>query len=620
MNDDTLSRSTYAAGSAELDYAIIVASVAGVQVAPLSPGTPVLLGRQSPATLLVNDPGLSRNHARFEVDGGEVWVEDLRSTNGTYINGTRIARAQILPHDEVTIGAITISLRVTPRLEHHDASGIESHDVFEMLLKHEVARALGFNRRVSVLMLRCEAPDVARFVATCTTLKRHLRMVDRVALYAPDTAEVLLPESDRAESASVAGTVLEQCMMVGMPLAHGLACYLDDASSADELMEAARLPLRKGSRLQTPVAPAPLDELRRLAETTAPALISGEIGTGKQVAARMLHDLSALRRGPFVAVRCGAIPEAHVESVLSGQAIAAQGGTLLIDEIADLSLASQVILLRLLDSGARIIATTKKKIEVLAIEGKIRRELVTRFHLMSLRLKPLRDRRDVIEPLTAHFLALANEDNACRVTQISGDAILALSSHDWPGNVRELRNVIERAVVVAQAGAITRAELPERFQSRGRLDGRLIAPPVLMLESSISSSMVPSVTDETDLRTMLQRFEVTIIEDALVRTNGNQSLAAELLGMPRRTLVHKLKSYEIVRRPGSSQSRSGAVMLGEDGRPLDFRTQLERYEESIIRRVLDACGGDIALAARRLGVTEQTLSKKVRSKSDAPAQ
>jgi DNA-binding NtrC family response regulator len=196
--------------------------------------------------------------------------------------------------------------------------------------------------------------------------------------------------------------------------------------------------------------------------------------------------------------------------------------------------------------------------------------------------------------------------------------------------VRELRNVIERAVVVAQSGLITPEELPDRIQGRGHRErGPTSSPAAIQIPETptgdlfIAKPRAESTTQEfevpfehTDLKTRLQRFEATMIEDALARTGGNQSLAAELLAMPRRTLVHKIKIYAIERRrDGRAHQRSAEVMLGPDGLPLDFRTQLERYEETLIRVMLDGCGGNLGLAARKLGIPEHALAKKTQSKS-----
>jgi DNA-binding NtrC family response regulator len=288
-----------------------------------------------------------------------------------------------------------------------------------------------------------------------------------------------------------------------------------------------------------------------------------------------------------------------------------------LDEIGDLSLPAQATLLRAIETkrvmpvgssneievDVRILAATHRNLDDMCSAGTFRSDLLFRLNTLTLKLPPLRERKEELEPLTEHFIERANRDNECHVRAISEEALDLLLVHDWPGNVRELRNVIERAVVLAGGGVITPDELPDRLRGRSKQPapipiGELIDVPTDRLK-----------LDGLDLKSQMQRFEVSVIKDALARSGGNQSRAAELLVMPRRTLVHKLKTYGISRQ---AQFDGGSTMLlGEDGLPLDFAAQIAHQELAIIRRTLDRCHGDQARAARLLGIAPKVLARKL---------
>src|SRR5687767_15211554 len=150
---------TDAGGAAgDLQFSLVVYSEAGVQVAPLLPRQPLLIGRQPPSDLIIPDASLSRRHAKFELVDDEVWVEDLESTNGTFLNGERMERSRVVPRDEVHLGAVSVALRLTSRAEER-ARGLETHDLFQALLRYEVTRAVTFGRGVALLMIRAASGD-----------------------------------------------------------------------------------------------------------------------------------------------------------------------------------------------------------------------------------------------------------------------------------------------------------------------------------------------------------------------------------------------------------------------------------------------------------------------------
>jgi DNA-binding NtrC family response regulator len=297
-------------------------------------------------------------------------------------------------------------------------------------------------------------------------------------------------------------------------------------------------------------AGASMDRVRWLvgevAPTEATVLISGESGTGKELLARYIHLVSPRRNGPFVAVNCAAIPENLMESELfghergaftgasatrQGRFELASGGTLMLDEIGEMVLPMQVKLLRVLQersfqrvggsreihANVRILAATNRDLAQEIVTGRFREDLFYRLNVFPVTLPSLRDRRDAIDLLADFFVRLHARSMGKRVTGITLSARKALRAYNWPGNIRELQNVMERAVILAR-GEVTIAELPELL--------RLAANGLLPEESGL-----------------LKEVERQAILAALKATAGNRRLAADRLGISRRTLQYRLKEY-----------------------------------------------------------------------------
>ncbi len=291
----------------------------------------------------------------------------------------------------------------------------------------------------------------------------------------------------------------------------------------------------------------------RVAASDINVLILGETGVGKELLAEALHRGSARSDQPLVRVNCAALAPSLVESELFGHEKgaftgaagarpglieAAHGGTLFLDEVGELPLPLQAKLLRVLEDrqvlrvGAqraraidlRFVAATHRDLRAEISSGEFRRDLYYRLNGISLTIPPLRERVVEIGPLASHFLTAASP--SARQASLSPAVLAALEGHDWPGNVRELRNAIARAALVAGDRPVALDDLPEEVMARRR----------------------PSPAEGTDLRDEIEALERRRIEDALARTQGNQTHAALLLGMPRRTLVLRLKEYGIERK------------------------------------------------------------------------
>jgi transcriptional regulator with PAS, ATPase and Fis domain len=294
-------------------------------------------------------------------------------------------------------------------------------------------------------------------------------------------------------------------------------------------------------------------------------LITGETGSGKEVAARAIHARSRRCRGPFLCLNCAAIPASLLESFLfgyvkgaftgadrdtTGMLEAAHGGTLLLDEIGELTASAQAALLRFLDQrritrlgstrerpvDVRILAATNRDINRMCSAGTFREDLLHRINAVNVRVPPLREREEDILPLAQRFLAQACQANHRDVEGFEPEAARVLRWYRWPGNVRELRNVIERAVVLSSKPLIRVEDLPEGLQGLHEPDQKQTVP-VDPIECTAGADL--------DLRQRVTRIEAELIIEALRRTGGNRTAAARLLCIPIRTLSRKMETYKI---------------------------------------------------------------------------
>ncbi len=300
----------------------------------------------------------------------------------------------------------------------------------------------------------------------------------------------------------------------------------------------------------------------RVADSDAVVLITGETGTGKELVAETLHQSSRRRRGPLVRVNCAALPESLLESELfghekgaftgaierrKGRFEIADGGTIFLDEIGELSPSTQKKLLRVLQFGkfervggnatittdARVVAATNRDLEAEVRAGRFREDLYYRLNVIRIELPPLRERRTDIPALVAHFLDRFRAAPGAPPAKISAEAMQRLLVADWPGNVRQLQNVIQRAVVLSA--------------------GRVITPDLLDPDQATPAAAAPPggldihalVRDGVPLKTVLADVERGMIEEALRQSGGNRSEAARMLHIYRRLLYEKMEAYGI---------------------------------------------------------------------------
>jgi transcriptional regulator with PAS, ATPase and Fis domain len=280
-------------------------------------------------------------------------------------------------------------------------------------------------------------------------------------------------------------------------------------------------------------------------------LIEGASGTGKELFARAVHNLSRRKAKKFIALNCGALPDNLLESELfgykagaftdarrdkPGRFALAEGGTIFLDEIGDISPAMQARLLRVLQervyeplggvepvkTDVRVIAATNKSLSKLVEQGRFREDLFYRIHVIRIELPSLRDRREDIPLLVEHFIARFNRLKGKDISGVSDDVLTRLMEHGFPGNVRELENIIEHAFVLCQGGVVELKHLPPSFRG-GALGEALRIGKAMTLES----------------------MERLLILDALKRSNGNRQKAARELGINPSTLFRKLKTLKL---------------------------------------------------------------------------
>ena len=294
----------------------------------------------------------------------------------------------------------------------------------------------------------------------------------------------------------------------------------------------------------------------KVAPTDSSVLVLGESGTGKELIARVLHEQSPRRRKPLVPIHCGAIPAALLESEIFGRASQsrpgrlelADGGTIFLDEIGEMSLPLQVKLLRVLQErvfepvGAvrtmpvdvRVIAASHKDLAREVAEGRFREDLYYRLNVVELHLPPLRDRRSDIPRLLEFFNARLAESRGRSVKGFAGDVITRLTNYRWPGNVCELENIVERLAVFCEGEIVELEDLPRKILDDRRAGDDL---PVDLPDGGL------------DLRQLLSDIEDRLIRQALDRTGWNKNQAASLLRMNRTTLVEKLKKRDMLTPP-----------------------------------------------------------------------
>jgi two-component system response regulator HydG len=334
-----------------------------------------------------------------------------------------------------------------------------------------------------------------------------------------------------------------------------------------------------------------IGRLKDIAPTSATVLIQGETGTGKELVAKAIHMNSPRKNKPFVAMNCTALNENLLEDELFGHEAGsytgadrmrkgrfehANGGTLFLDEVGDMPAALQSKLLRVLENGevfrigsnepikvnVRLLSATNRDLTAAVSQGAFRQDLYYRLKVVAIQLPPLRERREDLPLLTAHFIKEFNQRHGKRVTGVTEPLRKAMAAYDWPGNVRELRNLVESMLVQDRDAVLGMDDLQEG-DSLGRL-------PVAAQQPAGRGNL---------LGRPLTEVERYYIEQALLLTNGNREEAARMLGIGERTLYRVIQEWK---------------------------------NQDKIHQALAASGGNVSLAARELGIKEEALKRKMK--------
>ena len=556
----------------------------------------IVVGRASEAALRVQDPSVSRQHARFRIARGEVLIEDLGSHNGTRVNGERItAPRRLLSGDVIVLCDVAIIYQLnhqghhgpgqsqTPRVRplHEDLT------VLRHRLEEEVERALSSHRPVSLCALWTGVLAGSARSKLAHELGAALRVIDVAAWGGTDHLIVLLPDSE-AQGAHAAAARLVDAAAAVVPLARaGLAGCPSDGYDVDALLSGARAAMDGAPPGQIGQAAAAVQTLSigdrtvvladpamvrlyklidRLAQSDLPVLITGETGSGKEIAAQTLHTRSRRAAQRLVSINCAALPESLAESELFGHekgsfsgAVAAKqglleaahGGTVFFDEIGELPPAVQAKLLRVLETkklmrvgevrertvDVRIIAATNRKLAEESTAGRFRQDLFFRLSSAVLVLPPLRDRQRELPILARTFLAEACARAGRSPLLIAPAAMDLLLRYSWPGNLRELRNAMDYAATVVTEPVLEPEHLPAPILLALTTPSSARQPE----EESSSLAQLARVILRLPVSDKLDAIESALVSAAMTLASGNKSAAARLLGVHRKVVERRME-------------------------------------------------------------------------------
>ena len=531
---------------------------------------PLVIGSALECDLRLSHPTVSRRHAELSLAEGEVWVHDLDSSNGTFLDSRRVEHASVPPGCPIAFGSVALVLEAVPDLEVEPAVTFDLPAALPAPPAATTARArvldeFAFDHLPALVRKVVEGADATAVAqAGGAGLFTALPCLE-VSITTEGGGVLFEARRDSAADGPGAPAVARSGLLrVSAVFAHAnsAAMFAPLVRAVADLAHLAgdREPLRApeaeplSPRLPEPPSIVPevqrlYAEAARVARGDVGVLICGESGTGKEVLARFIHAGSRQARGPFVALNCAALPRDLLETELfgiergvatgvearAGKFELAHGGTLFLDEIGDMALETQARILRVLQEGevcriggaaprkaaVRVVAATNRDVDVLRSEGRFREDLYYRIATWVAEVPPLRRRREDIPNLAAHFLMRAAASRELRVQGISRAAMDALAACEWPGNVRQLEKEMGRAVLFLSDGDL--------------LDTGRLGPAVGRSSPSAAGS----------LDALLERVERQAIAKALQTAGGDVERAAEALGLSRSTLYRRMKQLAI---------------------------------------------------------------------------
>jgi DNA-binding NtrC family response regulator len=591
----TTLQSTPQEGTSSSRRYLLAFETGGTRVIDLPAHGRLVIGRSPEVDVVVDDESVSRRHAELSIAGSEVTITDLDSRNGTEVARRRIAgTTSVKPGDVVTLGSLTVV--VGDATEPQRRAGLLMHTEFEARLRSRLEAARGNQVSVALYLVQASvAPD--RILGA---LHGVLGADALVGVHATHLLEVATGVSKGAKGALLGSSLQHALLRLGVTATVGCAASPSEGATVDELTLAARAALRHRDLPKGPEAfiatSATMGQVvsmaKRVAAGRIPVLILGETGSGKEVIAEAIHRWSPRAGKALVCLNCAALPEALLEAELFGyekgsftgatQAKpglfeSAHGGTLLLDEVGDLPPSQQAKLLRVLESGTirrvgslqdrkvdvRILAATHRDLEKGSAATPFRTDLFFRLSGATIHVPPLRERLEEILALARHFAGLlAKEAGSGTHVALAPETETYLLRYPWPGNVRELRNAIERATLLCHGGVVLPEHLPDRVRlavpasaERPFAPTEEIGDTTRVVFTPGEGVPVPAVPAKSDpvrtydaVRSELKEIERARIIAALESVGGNQTRAAEILGIARRTLVTKIAIYGLSRR------------------------------------------------------------------------
>jgi len=532
------------AGDARARACLLVIGDGGVTTIPLPASGALIIGRSADADVTVDGSNLSRRHACLHL-GPELRVEDLGSTNGTFVHGERLAPggiAYLAPGGMFELG--TTMFLVQGRA--HAPRRVWSAEQLVARVEEAWERGEAFSVvRMRVLEKTDPKAPLRDVLLGC------LRGGDVLGAFGPNELVAFVLGSAHDEADRLAERVTSRAKTLGVTLRATVDAAPPQADAEAWLRGETSAPAAAPIVLASEVMRRLHALVDRVAASEVNVLLLGETGVGKEIFAERVHAGSPRASGPLVRINCAALPGTLLESELFGHergaftgATAAKpglleiarGGTLFLDEVGDMAAPLQAKLLRVLEERAvrrlgavesrpidvRVVAATCKDLDAEVQHGRFRQDLFFRLNGVAIVVPPLRERREEIEPLTRAFVRAACRRQDRAPLAIAQDVFRVLLQHDWPGNLRELRNVAERAVALCDGTSVEVAHLPPELTHA--------AP-----------------QDATHLKSNIKEHERQLILDALLQADGNQTRAAKLLGVSRRTLISRIEEHGLPR-------------------------------------------------------------------------
>jgi two-component system response regulator AtoC len=560
-----------------LSYRVLVHRKTGTTTYTLREGRDIVFGREPDCTVVLADTRVSRRHAVLRLQGDAIAFSDLGSRNGSLVDGARIDAnvfIHVRPTSVIRLGETVLVFEAARSSEQwcFDLATFEKK-AGAILAKAKESKAL-----VGLVDVRWEKRDMTTTSTAAAVSPMPLQQLlarivgaDGIVGAHDSGGMVLLCPNTDADKLQVSATLVRD-----LCAEHKIAVQVKTALSAEAqsvqtlLLQASRGPDASSPPVIFQGGLYSIDKLvSRLDASDASILIVGETGVGKDVLARSLHGRSRRANRPYIALNCAAFTEALFESELfghergaftgaaqtkTGLLESAAGGTVFLDEIGEMPIGLQAKLLRVVENrevlrvgglqprpiDVRFLFATNRDLRR-EIENKtFRSDLFFRISTVSLKIPPLRERIEEIVPLALHFIEIGARRIGRPVPGLLDEARQFLKGHAWPGNVRELKNVIDLAVLVHEGDTIRPSDIHiESYIPVDTADSKV--GPVSTPDSRVSPPPPPSYR-RTDPE--LERAQIL---DALERSVWNQSAAAKLLGMPRRTFVKRLAQYDLPR-------------------------------------------------------------------------